>query len=137
MSTTKQCATCGIVKPLTEYWIHRKNPDGSMRKPYPDCKTCGKAKNRERRALRKAQPIDPPARLDSGPLGEWIVGCLRRDPYLTLAQVAGWFDVDEAVVRRWISGLQITADLDTVDRAFCRMGDPGLLNELWPVAVAA
>lgn len=137
MSTTKQCATCGIVKPLTEYWIHRKNPDGSMRKPYPDCKVCGKQKNDARRAYRKANPVEPAIRVDSAPLGEWVLGCMRRDPWLSLTQVAHWFDVDEALVRRWVSGDKATVDLDVVDRAFCRMGDPNMLNELWPVAVAA
>lgn len=137
MSPEKRCATCHVVKPWTDYWAHRKHPDGTMRKPYPDCKVCAKAKNDARRASRKANPTEAPVRLNSEPLGEWIVGCLRRDPWLTLAQISGWFDVDEAVVRRWVSGERPTVDLDTVDRAFCRMGDPGLLNELWPVAVAA
>lgn len=137
MSEVKRCRMCHVTKPLTDFWAKTKNPDGSMLTPRTYCIQCGRAKSRAERAHRRANPIEPPVRLPSGPLGEWVLECQRRDPYLTFHQVARWFEVDEAAVRRWVSGERSTVDLDTVDRAFCRLGDPGLLNELWPVAVAA
>lgn len=68
--------------------------------------------------------------LPIGPWRHWV----NTGPYthLTALEFAALADVDEAVVRRWRDGKERSVSLDVIDRALCMLGQPGVLNDLYP-----
>ena len=56
VEVTKPCSKCGIVQPLSQYAIARKNDDGTYGYR-SDCKTCTKKLNQIRTRLRKQNPL--------------------------------------------------------------------------------
>ena len=52
VEVTKPCSKCGIVQPLSEYSIARKNDDGTYGYR-SDCKTCTKKLDKIRKKIKK------------------------------------------------------------------------------------
>jgi hypothetical protein len=69
-------------------------------------------------------------RLPIGPWRDWLLtGPLADKPASELAATIG---TDEAVIRRWRDSPEQNVSLDIVDRALCRLNQPGVLNDLYP-----
>jgi DNA-binding transcriptional regulator YdaS (Cro superfamily) len=76
--------------------------------------------------------------LPIGPFQQWIRDEIRRRG-LTHAEFARRIGVTERRVRFWLDPVESSTGrrqevigMATADRVFCRLGDPWLLNEIWP-----
>jgi len=63
------------------------------------------------------------------PFRAWLEAFIERHGPNRASELMG---VDQRIVYRWRFENR-SVRLDVVDGVFCRLGDPGLLNELYPV----
>lgn len=134
----RECKVCGEVKPYREFV-----------KGHSTVWTCRECRNDAKRVRGRAAKWDRNPRLPAGPFREWldgyVEGCRRE-----LEFEARWAGVpvvsstgtglaavrlgmDEARVRRILNGESQNVSLGAVDRVCVRLGDPGLLNRLYPI----
>lgn len=68
--------------------------------------------------------------LDARPFARWLEFALAE--YGTLDSLALYCDMNATGLSRIISGQYQKVQLDTVDKALCRLGSPNMLRELYP-----
>lgn len=135
----KRCQCCGADKPEREF---RKRHDTGKRRS--TCLGCEAQRRRVRYTASREQeertmPSDRigDARVPLAPWREWLWRELDR---LAVAEhpaprvaLAARLSVPDRQLYRWLFEPVETASLDMVDWALCHAGEPGLLNELYPV----
>lgn len=84
---------------------------------------------RRRAKARQERAAETNRRLDGAPWTAWLRHLEHR--FETTTDMADWLGVDESLLRRWLDG-RAGLKLDTADAVLVRIGEPGLLMDLWP-----
>jgi hypothetical protein len=67
------------------------------------------------------------------PIAPWRAWVLTGPvAYMTAIELARATGYDEAVIRRWRTGMEQWVSVDIVDKALCNLRRPGVLNDLYP-----
>lgn len=140
----KRCNGCEEYLPVDSYGVKTHRKDGS---PVwqTRCRPCRHSQQWAATQARREQranatcPVDRelPIRLPIGPWRDWLSARLAM-PDVDQQTLSDRMGVDQRQLSRWLGlhGEGIFVNLDTVDAALCKLGDPGLLRDLYPALYA-
>lgn len=149
----RTCSKCGEDKPWFAFYPASRWPDGSMRRPRPDCIKCVRARSADyyrtharqiitahmerwhrdaayRQAhyarKRKKRERGIGRRLDGGPFAQFLLG--HFDSLRGAADVTG---VEPRQLAKYLNGTH-QPSMQVVDRVLCRVDDGTRIEDLYP-----